>query len=94
MVAKNLEELRQEMDTIDNQLIQLLAKRQNCVVKAPQLHKKSKTVYVSKRSFKKFEKKANHYGVNPNLIEHLYREMIEIFITMELNEFKQKNSGE
>lgn len=42
----------------------------------------------------KVRKKANHYGVNPNLIEHLYREMIEIFITMELNEFKQKNSGE
>lgn len=65
-----------------------------CRESAPTTQEVKDSVRVETVIQKVRKKKANHYGVNPNLIEHLYREMIEIFITMELNEFKQKNSGE
>jgi len=96
MTAQNLEELRHEIDALDTQLVQLLAKRKACVMQAARFKKDTQGVKDDARVevvIQKVRKKAVTYEVNPDLVERLYREMIGSFITMELAEFsEQKNT--
>lgn len=93
MTAQNLEELRHEIDALDTQLVQLLAKRQACVMQAARFKKDTQGVKDHVRVeavIQKVREKAITYEVNPDLVEHLYREMIGSFITMELAEFSEQ----
>ncbi len=94
MTCKNLAEVRQHIDALDDQLIQLLAQRQQYVLQAATFKTTTTDVKDDARVeavIAKVRQKAEHYGADPTIVEKLYREMIAGFIQMELTAF-EKNS--
>ncbi len=94
MLCNNLEEVRENIDRIDNEIIKLIAERGNYVMQASTFKKDENGVKDTGRVEKviaKVRTKAQEYGTNPDMIEILYREMIARFVAMEMSEF-HKNS--
>ena len=90
MVCSSLEEVRENIDRIDNEIIKLIAERTTYVVQASSFKKDEAGVKDSARVEKviaKVRAKAEEYGANQDMVEALYREMISRFINMEMSEF-------
>jgi isochorismate pyruvate lyase len=93
MKCSSLEEVRENIDRIDNEIINLIAQRGKYVVQASSFKKDEQGVKDSSRVEKvisKVREKADMYGANADMIETLYREMISRFIDMEMSEFRKK----
>ena len=92
MECKSLEEVRANIDRIDNEIIKLIAERTGYVVQASAFKKSEEGVKAPARVeavIQKVRTKAKEYGANPDMVEALYREMIARFISMEMNEFNK-----
>ena len=90
MVCNNLEEVRANIDRIDDEIIKLIAERGTYVAQASAFKKDEESVKDTGRVEKviaKVRKKAKEYGANPDMVEALYREMISRFVNMEMSEF-------
>ena len=90
MKYKNLEEVRTNIDRIDDAIIQLIAERGPYVAEAAVFKKSEEGVKDPKRVeavIQKVRTKAEEYGADPDMIEVLYREMISGFIKMEMKEY-------
>lgn len=90
MVCSNLDEVRANIDRIDDEIIKLIAERGAYVVQASAFKKDEEGVKDAGRVEKviaKVREKAKEYGANPDMVEALYREMISRFINMEMSEF-------
>ena len=90
MLCNSLEEVRENIDKIDNEIIKLIAERGNYVMQASAFKKDENDVKDTERVEKviaKVRTKAQEYGANPDMVEALYREMIARFIAMEMSEF-------
>jgi len=96
MQCKSLEEVRANIDRIDNEIIKLIAERGTYVVQASNFKKDEEGVKDTARVEKVIEKvreKAEMYGANQDMVEALYREMISRFVSMEMKEFHGKKGG-
>ena len=85
MKCENLEQVRENIDRIDDQIIRLIAERGTYVVQASAFKKDEEGVRDNSRVEKvisKVRKKAEEYGANPDMTEAVYREMISRFIEM------------
>ncbi|MDE6670844.1 MAG: chorismate mutase [Ruminococcus sp.] len=94
MICNSLEEVRENIDRIDNEIIRLIAERGTYVVQASQFKKDENGVKDTGRVEKvisKVREKAEEYGADSDMVEALYREMISRFVSMEMSEF-QKNA--
>ncbi len=94
MICNSLEEVRENIDRIDNEIIRLIAERGTYVIQASQFKKDEDSVKDTGRVEKviaKVREKAEEYGADSDMIEVLYREMISRFVNMEMSEF-QKNA--
>jgi len=94
MQCRSLEEVRESIDRIDNEIVKLIAERGQYVVQASAYKKTADAVKAHKRVeavITKVRSKAEEYGANPEMVEALYREMINRFITMEMQEFRKNN---
>lgn len=94
MKCTSLNEVRQNIDRIDNDIIKLIAERGTYVAQAATFKKTEDAVKAPNRVESVIEKvraKAEEYGANPDMIESLYREMIRNFIQMEMTEFHKSN---
>lgn len=94
MDCKSLEEIRSNIDRIDNEIIKLISERGSYVKQASKFKKDSKDVEAPQRVEAVIQKVRNlskEYGASPDMIEKLYREMIADFINMEMDEFKDAN---
>lgn len=94
MICHSLEEVRENIDRIDNEIIKLIAERGTYVVQASAFKKDEEGVKDTARVEKvivKVREKAEKYGADPDMAEAVYREMISRFISMEMNEFKERN---
>ncbi|MDE5556634.1 MAG: chorismate mutase [Ruminococcus sp.] len=94
MICNSLEEVRENIDRIDNEIIRLIAERGTYVIQASQFKKDEDSVKDTSRVEKviaKVREKAEEYGADSDMIEALYREMISRFVNMEMSEF-QKNA--
>ena len=92
MICSSLEEVRFNIDRIDNEIIKLIAERTDYVKQASSFKKSESGVKAPNRVeavIQKVREKALEYGANPYMVETLYREMISSFINMEMNEFKK-----
>lgn len=92
MKCNNLEEVRNNIDKIDNDIIKLIAKRSTYVAQAANFKKSESGVKAPARVeavIAKVREKADLYGANPDMVEALYREMIARFINMEMHKFNQ-----
>lgn len=91
--CRNMEEVREQIDQIDDSIINLLAKRQGYVVQAATFKRNEADVRAEKRVEKVIEKvrgKADLYGVDSDLVEKLYRDMIAGFIQIEQKKFREE----
>lgn len=94
MECKSLEEVRENIDRIDDAIIKLIAERGSYVAQASAFKKNEESVKAPNRVetvITKVRIKAEEYGANPDMAETLYREMISCFINMEMDEFNKKN---
>lgn len=92
MICSSLEEVRSNIDRIDNEIIKLIAERTDYVKQASSFKKSESGVKAPNRVeavIQKVREKALEYGANPDMVETLYREMISGFINMEMDEFKK-----
>lgn len=93
MQCNSLEEVRENIDRIDDEIIKLIAERGIYVVQASAFKKSEDGVKAPNRVeavIKKVREKALEYGANPDMVEALYREMISRFVSMEMNAFKKQ----
>ena len=95
MICSSLEEVRSNIDRIDNEIIKLIAERTNYVKQASSFKKNENEVKAPNRVesvIQKARERSLEYGANPDMIETLYREMISGFINLEMDEFKKTQS--
>lgn len=89
MDLTDLSQVREEIDDLDHQIIQLLARRQACVVRAGELKERGSegavrdpervnAVLAAKRQL------AQAAGLSPEVAERTWRAMIDAFIDLEL----------
>ncbi|MCK7610226.1 chorismate mutase [Acinetobacter portensis] len=86
--VESLEDARNRVDAIDDALIELIATRQFYVDQVIRFKRKSEDI-KSPRIEEVIEKvcvQASEQGLDPELIENIYREMIQHFIRRELKE--------
>ena len=88
--VESLEDARNRVDVIDDALIELIATRQFYVDQVIRFKRKSEDI-KSPRIEEVIEKvcvQASEQGLDPELIENIYREMIQHFIRRELKEIR------
>lgn len=93
MRCTTLDEVRENIDRIDNSIIKLIAERQQYVVQAASFKKNTQEVKAQNRVdavINKSRKKAEQYGANPDIVANIYREMINNFINLETTKFQNK----
>lgn len=92
--CKNMNDIREAIDSIDENIVKLISKRAKYVQKASEFkqseiavrdEKRVKVVIASKKEL------AKKYGVSSSLIETIYTNMIEYFIKEEMEEWKKKD---
>jgi len=93
--CKNMNDIREAIDSIDENIVKLISQRAKYVQKASEFkqseiavrdEKRVKAVISSKKEL------ANKYGVSSTLIETLYTNMIEHFIKKEMEEWTKKDN--
>lgn len=93
MECKSLEEIRSNIDRIDDEIVKLIAERTGYVKQAAKFKKSGNDVKAPARVETVIEKvrgKAEEYGADSNMVEALYREMIGRFVGMEMSEYSNK----
>ncbi|OTG64309.1 chorismate mutase [Acinetobacter silvestris] len=89
--CESLDQVREKIDAIDQALIEIIATRQFYVDQAVRFKRTAEEVQSPERVqqvINKVRQKAIDLGTNPDLVEHLYREMIQHFIQRELKEIR------
>lgn len=97
MKCKDLNEVRENIDRIDKEIVKLVAERSIYVSQAANFKKDAEDVKAPQRVEKiiaKMRSLANDCDLNPNIIERVYREMINCFINAELTEYEQIKNKE
>lgn len=87
MVARDIENVRSEIDALDRQIVELIAQRQRWVVEAGKLKADADAVRAPDRVEKVIQKVrtiAEQSGASPAVVESTYRAMIAAFIDLEL----------
>lgn len=95
--CKNIEEVRENIDRLDREIVKLISERSHYVEQAATFKKDTLDVKAPKRVEAVIEKVrgiASEHGVNPNIIEEVYRTMIACFINYELKEFEKIEQSE
>ncbi len=89
----NIQEVREEIDIIDREVIQALSKRFQYVIAAARF----KTSEASVRSPARFEAMlqqrrewAGESGLNPDVVENIYRDLVNYYIEEELKHYKSE----
>ena len=94
MKCNSLEEVRENIDSIDDKIIKLIAERSDYVRQAAYFKKSKTDVKAADRVekiIKKVREKAKIYGCSPDVVELIYRDMINYFISEEMKTLIQKD---
>ena len=89
--CESLEQAREKIDVLDTALIEIIATRQFYVDQAVRFKYSVQDVQLPERVEQVIDKvrtQAIALGTDPDLVEHLYREMIQRFIQRELKEIR------
>lgn len=92
MKCESLEQVRENIDRIDDEIVRLIAERGSYVGQAAAFKKSEDGVRDNSRVEKviaKVKEKAAQFGADPEMVEAVYREMISRFISAELDTFKE-----
>jgi isochorismate pyruvate lyase len=97
MKCENLDEVRDNIDRIDRSIVKLIAERSTYVAQAANFKKNSEEVKAPQRLEKvinKVRSLAGENDVNPDIVEKIYREMINCFTNFELLEHEKLTQKE
>lgn len=89
--CESLEQVHEHIDALDQALIEMIATRQFYVDQAVRFKRNAEDVQSPERVqqvINKVRQQAIDVGTNPDLVETLYREMIQHFIQRELKEIR------
>ncbi|MDE7362918.1 MAG: chorismate mutase [Oscillospiraceae bacterium] len=92
MECKSLEEVRANIDRIDDNIIKLIGERTDYVRQAAKFKTNTDGVKAPDRVeavIRKVRGSAEKYGADADMVESLYREMISRFVDMETREFEK-----
>ena len=90
--CENIQDIRVEIDNIDKKIINLLGTRYNYVKAASKFKKNEENVRADDRVKKMIEKRrewAESEGLSPDIVENIYRTLVNYFISEELNEWRK-----
>jgi isochorismate pyruvate lyase len=93
--CNSMEEVRENIDNIDQNIVELIAKRGAFVSQAAKFKKDKQDVKAPKRVEEVISKVltyAKKSNANQTVVENVYRSMIDAFIKAEMKEFKELNS--
>jgi isochorismate pyruvate lyase len=90
--CKSLDEVRKNIDRVDQEIIKLLAERSEYVRQAARFKKSAEDVAMPKRVEEvvhKVRKIAAEYKLDPDIVEQVYRLLIGHFIEAEMKVYRQ-----
>ena len=93
MSYKNMEELRKELDLLDNELIKLVSKRFKFIEQAAIIKDDIAKIRDNDRIediIKRLRKLAKNNDISPDIVEKLWRYIIELSIELETEIFSKK----
>ncbi|WP_082127249.1 chorismate mutase [Calothrix sp. 336/3] len=93
--CRNIQEIRECLDTIDQQIISTLAQRFSYVQAAAKFKNNPQDVQAADRVETMLKQRriwAEDRGINPDVIEKIYRDLVNYFIDEELQSWLSKNS--
>ena len=92
--CRTLNEVRKNIDAIDNQIAKLLVKRSSFVLQATYFKTKKSQLIDRKRIariIKRVSNVAKKQKLSPIIVEKVFRKMIKQFILLETKEFNRIN---
>ena len=87
----NLEEVRSEIDTIDEEIVRLIAKRSKYVKQAAKFKESVEEIKSDERIndvLSHVRHLAATLGISPNLVADVFKILIDKMVEMEIEEFK------
>ena len=93
--CNSLEEVRNEVDKLDDQIVELIAARNAYIHQAVRFKQSVEEVKAEERVTKVMERvrhKALALGLSPNLITDLYKKMINAMVELEISEFRDRGA--
>ncbi|MXY96042.1 MAG: isochorismate-pyruvate lyase [Caldilineaceae bacterium SB0670_bin_27] len=95
--CNSLDEVRSEIDRLDNLLVAIISQRQDYVHAAAGFKRNQEEVHARERQRSMLAARrqwAESEGVDPDLIESLFRKLVDHFIRVELSSLSERNSAE
>lgn len=95
--CESLDELRSQIDRLDRSLITAIARRQEYVHAAARFKRSEEQVHAHERQRSMLAARrlwAQNEGVDPDLIEALFRTIVDHFIKAEMAVFSSLGNGE
>ena len=92
--CSNIEEIRQEIDKIDRQIIAAFGKRFEYVKAAAKFKTNETSVKAPERVKSMLQQRriwAEEQGLNPDVIEKLYQDLVNYFMNEELKHWQSKS---
>ncbi len=89
----NIHEVREEIDIIDREVIDALSKRFQYVIAAARFKTGEASVRAPDRFYAMLQQRrewAKESGLNPDVVENLYRDLVNHFIDEELKHYKSE----
>ncbi|MEG5159128.1 isochorismate lyase [Microcoleus sp. AT3-A2] len=89
----NIHEVREEIDIIDREVIDALSKRFKYVVAAARFKTSEAGVRAPDRFHAMLQQRrewALESGLNPDVVENIYRDLVNYYIEEELKDFKSE----
>lgn len=92
VACENLQEVRQEIDAIDQAIIRLLGQRYEYVQAAAKFKLSAQHVSAEERvkaMMSQRRKWAEESGISPEIVEKIYTELVQYFIQEEMKKWQQ-----
>jgi isochorismate pyruvate lyase len=91
----SLEEVRAQIDQLDDQIVELIAARNGYVKQAANFKHSVEEIKANERMEAVMDRvrlRAMEFGVSPNLLTKLYTIMIDAMVEAEISEFRNAKS--
>lgn len=91
--CNSLEEVRVEIDKIDEQIVEFMAKRNAYIHQAVRFKQSVEEVKAKSRVdevIQNVRKKALSLGMSPNMVTDIYKKMIDEMVEFEIEEFRNR----
>lgn len=93
--CSNLEELRAEIDKVDDKIVDLIAERNRYIHQASKFKKSVDEIKADERIeavINRVRHRALTEGLSPNMMTEIYRMMIDEMVEAEIAEFRNTNT--